>query len=87
MGFSGISITSLLLILVIVVVIFGTKKLRNAGGDLGGAIKNFKTAMKDGDEDATTGAAKRPDDPQLHDDVGATRMNTDPADTTRSRKS
>jgi sec-independent protein translocase protein TatA len=43
----GISIWQLLIILAIVLVIFGTKKLRDFGGDLGGAIKNFKTSMKD----------------------------------------
>ena len=47
MGFGGISIWSLLLILGIVILIFGTKKLRNVGGDLGGAIKNFKKSVKD----------------------------------------
>ncbi len=47
-GLGGISPWSLLIILVIVVVIFGTKRLRNAGGDLGGAVKNFKDSMKDG---------------------------------------
>jgi len=36
---------------VIVVVLFGTKRLRNLGGDLGGAIKGFKSAVKDGSED------------------------------------
>jgi len=50
MGLSGISPWSLVLILLIVVAIFGTKKLRNAGGDLGGAVKNFKKSMKDGEE-------------------------------------
>ncbi len=35
-----------LIVLLIVVLIFGTKKLRNMGGDLGGALKNFKDAMK-----------------------------------------
>ncbi len=49
MGFGGISVTSLILILAIVILIFGTKKLRNVGGDLGGAIKNFRTSMKDGE--------------------------------------
>ena len=44
----GISIWQLLIVLVIVLLLFGTKKLRNIGGDLGGAIKNFKGAMKDG---------------------------------------
>lgn len=55
MGFGGISIWQLLIILAIVVLIFGTKKLRGMGGDLGGAIKNFKSAMnepKDGEKPA-----------------------------------
>jgi len=47
MGFGGISVWQLLIILAIVVLIFGTKKLRGMGGDLGGAIKNFKTAVND----------------------------------------
>jgi sec-independent protein translocase protein TatA len=47
MGFGGISIWSLLLVLAIVILLFGTKKLRNIGGDLGGAIKNFKKSVKD----------------------------------------
>ncbi len=47
MGFGGISVWQLLIILVIVLIIFGTKKLRNVGGDLGGAIKNFKKAVKE----------------------------------------
>jgi sec-independent protein translocase protein TatA len=44
----GMSITQLLIILAIVIVLFGTKRLRNIGGDLGGAIKGFRSAMKDG---------------------------------------
>ena len=52
MGFGGISIWSLLLILVIVVLLFGTKKLRNVGTDLGGAIRSFKKAVKDEDKKA-----------------------------------
>ena len=47
----GISVTQLLIILVIVIVLFGTKRLRNLGGDLGGAIKGFRSAVKDGTED------------------------------------
>lgn len=49
MGISGIGIGPLLLIALIVVLPFGTRKLRNAGGDIGGAIKNFKKAVKDED--------------------------------------
>ena len=50
MGFGGISPWSLVLILLIVLLLFGTKRLRNMGGDLGNAIKNFKKSM--GDEEA-----------------------------------
>lgn len=50
MGFGGIGVGSLILILVIVILLFGTKKLRNVGSDVGGALKNFRKAMKDGDE-------------------------------------
>ncbi|MED5389906.1 MAG: Sec-independent protein translocase subunit TatA [Pseudomonadota bacterium] len=49
--FSGISIWQLLILLAIVVLLFGTKKLRNIGGDLGGAVKGFKNAMKDGEDE------------------------------------
>ena len=45
MGFGGISIWQLLIILAIVVMLFGTKRLRNLGGDLGAAIKGFKKSM------------------------------------------
>lgn len=47
----GISIWQLLIILVIVIALFGTKKLRNMGSDLGGAVKGFKDAMKEGEEE------------------------------------
>jgi len=47
MGVGGISIWQLLIILVIVVMLFGTKRLRGLGGDLGGAIKGFKESMSD----------------------------------------
>ena len=47
MGLGGIGIWQLLIILLIVFMLFGTKKLRNLGSDLGGALKGFKTAMKD----------------------------------------
>jgi len=47
----GLSVTHLLVVLAIVIVVFGTKRLRNIGSDLGGAIKGFRTAMKEGEED------------------------------------
>jgi sec-independent protein translocase protein TatA len=52
MGLGGIGIWQLLIILLIVVMLFGTKKLRNLGSDLGGALKGFKTAMKDDENEA-----------------------------------
>ena len=54
----GISITQLMIVLVIVLVLFGTKRLRNLGGDLGTAIKGFRSAMKDGNNEAS--APKEP---------------------------
>ena len=51
MGFGGISIWQLLIVLAIVLVLFGTKRLRNIGSDLGGAFKGFKSAMKDEKKD------------------------------------
>ena len=51
MGLGGISVWQLLIVLVIVVLIFGTKKLKNMGGDIGGAVKNFKSAMGVEDKD------------------------------------
>lgn len=47
----GISIWQLLIILAIVMVLFGTKKLRNVGGDLGSAIRNFKNAVSEGENE------------------------------------
>ena len=58
MGFGGISIWSLLLILAIVILLFGTKKLRNVGGDLGNAIKNFKQSVKSEEVDQDSGGAE-----------------------------
>jgi sec-independent protein translocase protein TatA len=52
MGLGGISIWQLLIILVIVVLIFGTKRLKTLGGDLGGALKSFRRAMET--DEATT---------------------------------
>jgi sec-independent protein translocase protein TatA len=53
MGLGGISMWQLLIILLIVVMIFGTKRLKNIGSDLGGAIKGFKKSM---DEDSPANA-------------------------------
>jgi sec-independent protein translocase protein TatA len=54
------SIWHWLIVLLVVVLIFGTKKLRNIGQDLGGAVKGFKEGMKTGDDAATTGKDTEP---------------------------
>jgi sec-independent protein translocase protein TatA len=54
------SIWHWLIVLLVVVVIFGTKKLRNIGSDLGGAVKGFKEGMKGANDDADAAAAPPP---------------------------
>jgi twin arginine-targeting protein translocase, TatA/E family len=57
MGLGGISIWQLLIVLAIVVLLFGTSRLKNIGSDLGGAIKGFKNSIKDDpsqDDDETS---------------------------------
>lgn len=54
----SVSIWHWLIVLVIVMLVFGTKKLRNIGEDLGGAVKGFKQGMKDGTEDKAATAEK-----------------------------
>jgi sec-independent protein translocase protein TatA len=66
MGIGGIGIWQLLIILVIVVMLFGTKRLRGLGGDLGGAIKGFKKAVND---DATAEDDKSLDEKTSDDNV------------------
>ncbi len=61
MGLGGIGIWQLLIVLLIVVMLFGTKKLRNLGSDLGGALKGFKNAMSDDDKDQNQLSESAPD--------------------------
>jgi sec-independent protein translocase protein TatA len=63
------SIWHWLIVLLVVVLIFGTKKLKNIGTDLGGAVKGFKDGMKSGSEDAAA-----PDAPPQ---VGASKSAAD----------
>ncbi len=62
MGMGGISIWQLLIVLVIVLLLFGTKRLKNIGSDLGGAVKGFRSAMSgdgSGDKDKEEEDAKQ----------------------------
>ncbi|NOZ54275.1 MAG: twin-arginine translocase TatA/TatE family subunit [Gammaproteobacteria bacterium] len=54
----GIGVWQLLIILLIILLLFGAKRLRNVGGDLGAAIKGFRGAVKDGESDAPSESAK-----------------------------
>jgi sec-independent protein translocase protein TatA len=56
----GLSIWHWLIVLLVVVLIFGTKKLRNIGQDLGGAVKGFKEGMKTADSEAPATPAEPP---------------------------
>jgi sec-independent protein translocase protein TatA len=54
------SIWHWLIVLVIVMLVFGTKKLRNIGADLGGAVRGFKDGIREGGDKAAEGAAGAP---------------------------
>ena len=70
MGFGGISIWQLLIILVIIVLLFGTKRLRGIGTDLGSAIKGFRNSVKDPEETVEPAApAVQPQQPQIKAEV------------------
>jgi len=84
-GPGGISIGSLLLILLIVVLLFGTKKLRNMGGDLGSALKNFKDAVKHPEEDKDNQQALANEEAK-HDD-SIIEANVETVDEPDSKKS
>lgn len=75
MGFGGISIWQLLIVLAIVVLIFGTKRLKGLGGDVGGAIKSFKSAMNEEDKaektDDTKGLEEQTKDAQFSETASA----------------
>lgn len=73
----GIGIWQLVIVAIIVIVLFGTKKLRNIGGDLGGAIKGFKKAIKD--EDAT------PETLEKKADSGLKTEQVDPKETEKTQ--
>jgi sec-independent protein translocase protein TatA len=64
------SIWHWLVVLAIVLLIFGTKKLRNVGSDLGGAIKNFKQAMKDGEDKSQSDSGDATDSKKISGDSG-----------------
>jgi sec-independent protein translocase protein TatA len=68
MGIGGISMWQLMILLLIVVLVFGTKRLRNMGGDLGAAVKGFRKGMED---------VKGDDEEKLEPDQLAAEKNTE----------
>jgi sec-independent protein translocase protein TatA len=62
MGLGGISIWQLLIILAIIVMVFGTSRLRNLGGDLGSAIKGFRNSMSKDESDESNPASREESD-------------------------
>ncbi|HDY82462.1 MAG: twin-arginine translocase TatA/TatE family subunit [Gammaproteobacteria bacterium] len=61
MGIGGISIWQLLIILAIVIMLFGTKRLRTLGSDLGSAVKGFRKTMSDDNEAEKPAGNAQPD--------------------------
>lgn len=60
MGIGGLHIWHLLILLVVVVLVFGTGKLKNIGADLGNAVKGFRSAMSEGEKGEGEGDAAEP---------------------------
>ncbi|WP_444678517.1 Sec-independent protein translocase subunit TatA [Halomonas sp. E19] len=63
----GISIWQLLIVLGIIILVFGTKKLRNVGSDLGGAVKGFKQAVNEDDKDKPQAKVTHEEQPNTYD--------------------
>lgn len=61
----GISVTKLLIVLAIIIIVFGTKRLKNVGGDLGEAIKSFRNGLKDDDKAADSNSDDKPIDGEV----------------------
>ena len=79
MGFGGISMWQLLILLLIVVLVFGTKRLRNMGGDLGAAVKGFRKGMED---------AKGDDEEKLEpDQIAAEKSESASAEPAKNKES
>jgi sec-independent protein translocase protein TatA len=72
----GISIWQLLIVLVIVILLFGTKRLKNIGGDLGGALKGFKKAVNDEDNKKTENIDSKKDDDVIEGEVIKEKQDT-----------
>lgn len=78
------SIWHWLIVLLIVVMVFGTKKLKNIGSDLGGAVKGFKDGMRDGTAGADDAKPATPPAGQVANSAGAEKTTIDVEAKTKS---
>jgi sec-independent protein translocase protein TatA len=72
MGLGGISIWQLLILLAIIVMVFGTSRLRNVGSDLGSAIKGFRNSMRKDEAESDSGASNTASQEESDSDKPAT---------------
>ncbi len=80
----GISIWQLLIVFAIIILLFGTKKLRNIGGDLGSAIKGFKKAVNEDKDPKSENAEKTEATEQLAEKTDASEPKT-PSEKTKEK--
>lgn len=77
MGISGIGIWQLVIILAIIILLFGTKRLRSVGTDLGSAIKSFKKSVSDDETEKTDESAKSVEHGETSDTASAQKQKTE----------
>jgi sec-independent protein translocase protein TatA len=77
----GFGVSELLILLLIVALLFGTKKLRNMGGDLGSAVKSFRSAVSDSDDKEEL---KKPEDDQSQGEVIEGKIESESEDSSKS---
>jgi sec-independent protein translocase protein TatA len=83
----GFNIWNVLIVLLIVILLFGTKKLRNVGGDLGSALKGFKKALNDDDQKTDDAQDKKKDaDFDTVEDKSSQSQTIDSAETKTTTK-
>ena len=87
MGLGGISLWQLLIVLVIVVLIFGTKRLGSIGSDLGGALKGFRKAMGDEDKEEEDAAQLNQPDAEFSESSADTSESVSEPDSDTTRNS
>jgi len=81
---AGISPWQLLIVLLIVLLIFGTKKLRNVGGDLGSAIRDFRKGVSDSEKSAEADSDEEKEEKEENDDKKTVANTTAEPDNTKT---